>query len=409
MSDLRADILTAPLEPALHDETVGVLTVDAQRRLPGVVVVGAGATAAQGLAERVRAAIGSADFPRRRLTVTLPPGGRDNPIAGYDLPVALAVLHLETPTKLAGVAAVGELSLSGDVRPVRGLVGRVRALVRSADLIFVPQRGADVLVDVLDDVDLHKIRPVSTLEEARSVLADPERQGACLTWTEAPEPPYHLDPSDMAVHLLPVLRALAIGAALRIPVLGCDAMGIVACSRRLPAMLPPLTRTARIQIAETYSAAGLLTRRGPIVRPFRAPHHTVSEPALRDEMKLARHGVLLLDEVDDFRRLSVEIATRGVESGDYTLVYALPTPDRTSRTPRGLRVVSSCRVDPMRFEAGVPEAAWWQERIAAICAWDGHSADLRGRLLSALAVFDGEAREAHIAEVDGWLTGFQEN
>lgn len=287
-TSLRATILTAPLEPARHDEAVGVLTVDAERRLPGVVVVGAGADATKELAERVRSAVGSADFPRKRLVVNLPPGGVDNPIAGYDLPVALAVLHLETPAKLLGVAAVGELSLSGDVRPVHGLVGRVRALVRSAELIFVPQRGADVLVDVLDDADLRKIRPVLTLDEAKSVLADPEHRGACLTWTEPPEPPYHLDPSDMAVALLPVLRALAIGAALRIPVLGCDATGIVACTRRLPAMLPPPTREEKIRIAETYSAAGLLTKREPLLRPFRAPHHTVSEPALRQEMTLAR-------------------------------------------------------------------------------------------------------------------------
>lgn len=414
MPDLRAAILTAPLEPALHDETVGVLTVYAQRRLPGVVVVGAGATAAQELAARVRTAIGSADFPRRRLTVTLPPGGRDNPIAGYDLPTALAVLHLETPTKLAGVAAVGELSLSGDVRPVRGLVGRVRALVHSADTILVPARGADVLVDVLDDAALARVRPVSTLDEARRVIADPEHRGTRLTWSPTPPPRISYDPSDMAVSLLPVLRALAVGAALRIPVLGCDALGIVASSRRLPAMLPPLTRPEQIRVAETYSNAGLLTERGPIERPFRAPHHSVSDAGLRQEMDLARHGVLLLDEVEEFRRLNVEIATRGVESGDYTLVYASRNSERTLRTPRGLRVTAP----PLRLEHGVPEGSWWQERIAAVRAApalaaraDGRAdapSVLRGRLLAALAVFDGTALPEHETEVDGWLTGFGE-
>lgn len=408
---LRASILTAPLAPARNDEEVGLLTVDAERRLPNVTVVGAGADPGRELAERVRTAIGSTDFPRCRLVVTLP-GDTSRATSAYDLPAALAILNLETPTALAGVAALGELSLSGDVRPVRGLVGRVRALVRSADTIFVPARGADVLVDVLDDVDLARVRPVATLDEARRVLADPERRGTRLTWSPAPSPRISYDPSDMAVSFLPVLRALAIGAALRIPVLGCDAMGIVAASRRLPAMLPPLTRPEQIRVAETYSAAGLPTARAPIERPFRAPHHSVSDAGLRQEMDLARHGVLLLDEVDDFRRLAVEVATRGVESGDYALVYATRSPDRTMRTPQGLRVTAP----RLRLEHGVPEGPWWQERIAAVRAApygtpapDGRAeapSIFRGRLLSALAVFDGTVLPEHETEVDGWLTGF---
>lgn len=414
MSLFRTAILTAPLDPALHDDAVGVLTVDAERRLPSVTVVGAGATPGRELAERVRSAIGSTDFPRWRLVVNLPQGSGNTPTPGYDLPTAIALLHLETPTALAGVAAIGELSLSGDVRPVRGLVGRVRALVHSADTILVPARGADVLVDVLDDADLARVRPVSTLDEARRVLADPEHRGTRLTWSPTPPPRISYDPSDMAVSLLPVLRALAVGAALRIPVLGCDALGIVASSRRLPAMLPPLTRPEQIRVAETYSNAGLLTERGPIERPFRAPHHSVSDAGLRQEMDLARHGVLLLDEVDDFRRLAVEVATRGAESGDYALVYATRNPDRTTRTPQGLRVTAP----PLRLEHGVPEGSWWQERIAAVraapCstpAFGGHTSapsGLRGRLLAALAVFDGTALPEHEAEVDGWLTGFGE-
>lgn len=408
----RASILTAPLAPARTDEAVGLLTVDAERRLPNVAVIGAGADAGRELAERLRAAIGSTDFPRCRLVVTLP-GDTSRTTSSYDLPAALAILHLETPTALAGVAALGELSLAGDVRPVRGLVGRVRALLRSADIVIVPARGADVLVDVLAEIDLARVRPVATLDEARRIVSDPERRGRALFWSPMPPPEVVLDPSDLAVGLLPVLRALAVGAALRIPVLGCDAMGIVAASRRLPAMLPAPSLPERIQIVEAQSAAGLLTTRTALVRPFRAPHHTVSEAGLRSEMDLARHGVLLLDEVEEFRRADIATAARGIETGDYALVYASRSAERGPRTPKGLQVTAPRLT---LADNATPDGLWWQERIAALrsapCSTpalggrDGGPA-LRGRLLSALAVLDGMALSAHEAEVDGWLVGFQ--
>jgi magnesium chelatase family protein len=334
-----------------HEVTV---EVDVRRGLAAFTLVGLPDRAVRESRERVRAALlnSELDFPQKRLTVNLAPAHVRKAGPSFDLAIAVGLLAAsgQVPDDaLGGYALCGELSLTGEIRPVRGVLaaalGARRAGYRSL-LVCEANAPEAALVDGIEVQGIPSLRRLADLLHGRW-RAEPAR----------PSPPRATEP-DAVLDLADVRgqedakRALEIAAAggHNLLMIGPPGAGKTMLARRLPGILPPPTFEEALEVTQVHSAAGIGNGRLATERPFRAPHHTISAQGLvgggnrpmPGEITLAHRGVLFLDELPEFGRAAVDALRQPLEEGYVEIMRG----QRTLEFPANAIVVGACNRCP---------------------------------------------------------------